>query len=111
MQSARRSVADEDKKISAQELEKLILKKYKIYWEEEISERTINDVNEETLKVFIERANTAKRINFKFTNVKSVLNKLGLLKGKEHESKETRKSNMLTRESPEYSNNASPHVW
>ncbi len=73
-------VGDEDKKISPQELETLILKKCKYSWEEEISERTIEDVNEEALRNFIERANTAKRINFKFTAVKLILNKLGLLK-------------------------------
>ncbi len=72
-------VGDEDKKISPQELEKFILKKNKIIWEEEISEKILKDVNEGTLREFIERANVAKRIDFKFTNVKSVLNKLGLL--------------------------------
>ena len=74
-------VGDEDKKLSSQELEKLILKKNKTYWEEGISERTIKNVNEKALRDFIERANTAKRINFKFTNVKAILNKLELLKG------------------------------
>ncbi len=73
-------VGDEDKKISPQELEKLILKKNKILWEEEISEKTLKEINEETLKDFVERANAAKRIDFKFTTVQSVLNKLGLLK-------------------------------
>ncbi len=73
-------VGDEDKKISPQELEKFILKKNKILWEEEISEKKLKDVNEETLRDFIERANVAKRIDFKFTTVQSVLNKLGLLK-------------------------------
>ncbi len=73
-------VGDEDKKISSQELEKLILKKNRILWEEEISEKNPKDVNEETLRDFVERANAAKRIDFKFTNAKAVLNKLGLLK-------------------------------
>ncbi|MBI2668431.1 putative DNA binding domain-containing protein [Candidatus Woesearchaeota archaeon] len=73
-------VGDEDKKISSQELEKLILKKNRILWEEEISEKNLKDVNEGTLRDFVERANAAKRIDFKFTNAKAVLNKLGLLK-------------------------------
>ena len=73
-------VGDEDKKISSQELEKLILKKNRILWEEEISEKNLKDVNEEMLRDFVERANAAKRIDFKFTNTKAVLNKLGLLK-------------------------------
>ncbi len=73
-------VGDEDKKISPQELEKFILKKNKIIWEEEISEKTLKEINEEMLKDFVERANAAKRIGFKFTTVQAVLNKLGLLK-------------------------------
>ncbi|PJE58151.1 MAG: transcriptional regulator [Candidatus Portnoybacteria bacterium CG10_big_fil_rev_8_21_14_0_10_36_7] len=73
-------VGDEDKKISSQELEKMILKKNRILWEEEISEKNLKDVNEETLRDFVERANGAKRIDFRFTNAKAVLNKLGLLK-------------------------------
>ncbi len=73
-------VGDEDKKISPQELEKFILKRNKIIWEEEISDKTLKEVNEETVKDFVERANAAKRIDFKFTNLKSVLNKLGLMK-------------------------------
>lgn len=73
-------VGDENKKISPQELERLILKKNKIFWEEEISDKTQKDATEETLRDFIERANAAKRIDFKFTKVQYVLNKLGLLK-------------------------------
>ncbi|MEW5897201.1 MAG: ATP-binding protein [Nanoarchaeota archaeon] len=73
-------VADEDRPMSVKELEKFVLNKNKITWEEEISKKTLKDVNEETLKDFIERANAAKRINFKFTDIKDVLNKLNLLK-------------------------------
>ncbi len=73
-------VGDEDRKISAGEIERLVLKKNKFFWEEGISEKMLRDVNEETLRDFVERANAAKRIDFKFTNAKAVLNKLGLLK-------------------------------
>lgn len=74
-------VGDEDRKISAGEIERLVLKKNKVFWEEEISERTLKDINEEILRDFVGRANAAKRIDFKFTNGKSVLNKLGLMRG------------------------------
>ncbi len=74
-------VGDEDRKISAGEIERLVLKKNKVLWEEEISERTLKDINEEILRDFVGRANAAKRIDFKFTNGKSVLNKLGLMRG------------------------------
>src|SRR3989338_3077048 len=73
-------VSDEDKKISPQELEKFILKKNKILWDEEISEKNVNNINEEILRNFIERANGAQRVNFLFTNSEDVLNKLGLIK-------------------------------
>ena len=78
---ARIRVGDEDRKISPQELEKFILKKNKILWEAEISERTLKDVNVKILKEYVARANATKRIDFKFTTVSSVLNKLGLTKG------------------------------
>ncbi len=74
-------VGDEDRQISAKELEKLILKKNKQVWEDEISDKSLKDVNEKTVKDFVERANIAKRINFTFTDAKSVLNKLGLMRG------------------------------
>lgn len=38
------------------------------------------DVNEDILKDYVERANKAKRIPFQYTNKEEVLNKLGLLK-------------------------------
>ena len=73
-------VGDEDKKVSPQELEKFILRKNKVLWEEEISEKNLSNINEETVRDFVEKANAAQRINFKFTNLKAVLNKLGLMK-------------------------------
>ena len=71
---------DEDRQLSAKELENLILKKHKVSWEEGISERTVRDVSTKILRDFVKRANEARRINFKFTTITSVLNKLNLLK-------------------------------
>lgn len=52
-------VGEEDKKISQKELKKLILKieEKNNKWEEKPSEITIDDINEETLKTFIEKGN------------------------------------------------------
>jgi len=69
---------DEDRRLSAKELENLILKK--VFWENGISERTLRDVSTKTLRDFVRRANEARRISFRFTTVTSVLNKLNLLK-------------------------------
>ncbi|OQX21689.1 MAG: hypothetical protein BWK75_02600 [Candidatus Altiarchaeales archaeon A3] len=75
-------VADEDKSMSAKELETMILKKNKskLRWEDEISDITLKDINEEELRKYISKANEAKRINFKFVDTESTLKKLGLIK-------------------------------
>jgi len=73
-------VGDENKQLSTKELEQLILKKHKVVWEEELSEKSIKDVNENTIKDFITKAQQAKRINFKFSSVKTTLNKLDLIR-------------------------------
>jgi len=75
-------VGDEDKQLSAKELENIILKKNqdKLRWDNRFSEKTINDVNAKQVKEYIKRANAAKRISFKFTNVADTLAKLGLIK-------------------------------
>jgi ATP-dependent DNA helicase RecG len=50
-------VGDEDKQLSAKELENLFLKKKKVSWEEGASEKTIRDVNEDAVKNFVTKAN------------------------------------------------------
>ncbi|MFZ3167233.1 MAG: ATP-binding protein [Candidatus Methanoperedens sp.] len=61
-------------------LENLFLKKKKVSWEEGASEKTIRDVNEDAVKNFVTKANKANRINFTFSDVESILNKLNLIK-------------------------------
>lgn len=75
-------VADEDKSMSAKELETMILKKNKskLRWDDEISDITLKDINEEELRNYVSKANEAKRINFKFVDTESTLKKIGLLK-------------------------------
>ena len=69
-------VGDEDRKISPQELEKIILKKNKdaLAWDKEIcKEATIDDINIERLKWFLKKAKKS------FDGAKNSLGKLGLL--------------------------------
>lgn len=73
-------VADEDKQISAKELEKIFLGKNENLWERQFSERKMKEIDKNILKNFVERANKVKRINFEYTNVRDVLLKLHLLK-------------------------------
>ena len=72
-------VGDSHKAMSPQEIETRILNRKKLLWEKEISEKILADVNEDTVKEFMRKAKTAKRIDFDFVDVKSTLNKLGLL--------------------------------
>jgi len=73
-------VADEDRLLSAKELEKLILgkNKNKLRWDSEICEgATLKDIDEKTLNWFLKLAEKEP------TNVKADLNKLGLVKDNE----------------------------
>ena len=74
-------VGESDKAMSPQELEERILKKKNFLWDKEVSEKTLADVNEETVKEFMRKAKTAKRVDFDFVNVKTTLHKLHLLEG------------------------------
>ncbi|ODS41819.1 MAG: transcriptional regulator [Candidatus Altiarchaeales archaeon IMC4] len=73
-------IGDEDRQMSAKELERLILEKNRTFWEKEFSDRKLEDVNEGAVKEFMEKANRAKRINFKFSGVEPTLRKLNLIK-------------------------------
>jgi ATP-dependent DNA helicase RecG len=84
-------VGESNKHLSVQEIENLIVKKKKLFWENEISEKELKDVNTAAVKEYMRKANTAKRINFKYTNVKQTLKKLGLL----HREKLTKAAEIL----------------
>ena len=77
-------VADEDKQLSPNEIRKVILKKFKdkYKWESEPSDFDIKRVSEKAVKSFIDKAKMFKRIDFGFSEVKTVLNKLGLIRHK-----------------------------
>ena len=71
-------VADEDKILSAAELESFFLKKNanRDSWDGELSGKTAADVGEDVLSDYIERANRAGRIDFPYTTREEVLNRL-----------------------------------
>ncbi|MFH1200234.1 MAG: RNA-binding domain-containing protein, partial [Candidatus Micrarchaeota archaeon] len=73
-------VADEDRQLSAKGLEKMILRKTAAKWDSKISEQTVDEIDEETLREFIVRANRSQRIKFNYTSKKNVLEKLNLAK-------------------------------
>lgn len=72
-------VGESNKQLSIQEMEDHFVKKSQLLWEREISKKKLSDVSVKAVKEYMRKANDAKRINFKFTNVKATLNKLGLL--------------------------------
>jgi len=74
-------VGTSNRQLSAKELENLIVSRHKLFWDEGLSDKNIKDVNSRTVREFISKANAAKRINFKYSGVKAVLNKLHLIKG------------------------------
>lgn len=76
-------VADEDRVMSPKELESYILKKNAgtQKWDSEPSDKTYQDVNEKLLREYLDRATTAGRVEFAFTDKADVLNKLSLTCG------------------------------
>lgn len=74
-------VGDEDRQLSAKEIRKLILKDENDIgkWESKVADYTIEDIDEELLKEFIEKGRKAKRINFPYTNKEEILKKLNLV--------------------------------
>ncbi len=76
-------VGDEDRQLSARELEKMVLKKHRDEprWEEELSGKKLSSINTKALKTFVRKANLAGRIDYEYTNAGTILNKLGLITG------------------------------
>jgi ATP-dependent DNA helicase RecG len=75
-------VGDEDKKLSARELENIIIRKHqdRLRWDNRISEKSLDDINKQVLIDFMQRAKRAGRVGFDFEEVKTTLKKLELLK-------------------------------
>ena len=74
-------VGDEDRQLSMKEIRKIILKDENEIdkWESKVSDYTIDAIDEELLKDFIEKGRKAKRINFPYTNKEQILKKLSLV--------------------------------
>ncbi|HAX99078.1 MAG TPA: transcriptional regulator [Candidatus Atribacteria bacterium] len=76
-------VGDEDRQLSAKELENMFLKKKneKVSWERKVSGHSVKDVNENVLRQYLSKAQSVGRLDFDFESVKTTLNKLNMIQG------------------------------
>ena len=76
-------VADEDVTMSPEQITSLILHSGRegTHWESLVSNKTVDDVDEELLRKFTEKANAAGRIAISYTDKETVLNQLELTNG------------------------------
>ena len=76
-------VADEDRQLSARELERMFLRRAKdaSRWEAELSDKTLRDVDAAAVRRLVKKGRLAGRLDFAFAGVKATLNKLKLLRG------------------------------
>lgn len=76
-------VADEDLVMDQDTYDSMIRKRDSIdySWEKKVSKYTIDDVNKDAFAEYLKKAKEAGRINFEETDVKTVLDKLELVKG------------------------------
>jgi ATP-dependent DNA helicase RecG len=76
-------VGDEDRQVSAKELENMILRKNKarLSWENRTSRCSLKDINGKMLRQYVSRAHSTGRLDFDFDGVKTTLNKLNLIQG------------------------------
>lgn len=80
---ARIRVADEDLQMSPEEITELLLKSGREgnRWENLISNKSVDDVDEELLKKYVSQAHDAGRIAISYTDKATVLNQLELTEG------------------------------
>jgi ATP-dependent DNA helicase RecG len=78
-------VADENKQLSPEELEKFFKKKQEqlTTWDSEASGKMVDDVNTNTLRSYMKKANECGRLPYRFTDRKDILNRLQLLNNSE----------------------------
>lgn len=75
-------VGDEDRKISARELERLVVRKNKetLRWDSAICEKaSINDIDDDSLKKFLELTKQSKRLHIDKEGKETILRKLKLM--------------------------------
>lgn len=78
-------VTDEDKQLSAKELENIFVKKNedKLRWDDKICEgASLNDIDDKTINSFVKLAKESKRMIITDKNKEVILKKLGLLTNK-----------------------------
>lgn len=75
-------VGDEDRQLSARELEKMFLSRNRDHarWESELSERKISDIDAASIRRAVKKGRLVGRVNFEFGSVRGTLNKLKLLR-------------------------------
>ncbi len=76
-------VGEEDRRLSARELERLFLSRNRdnARWESELSDRRLSEAHAPTVRRAVKKANLAGRLDFRFESVKATLNKLQLMRG------------------------------
>lgn len=74
-------VADEDRLMSAKEIEKRIQTKSNLKWDSFVSDVSLEEVEPKILENYIKEAKDTGRINFSYSNKKKALEKLELVKG------------------------------
>ncbi|MCL2152276.1 MAG: putative DNA binding domain-containing protein [Oscillospiraceae bacterium] len=74
-------VADEDKQMSPDELEGFIIRKHEqtSNWDSSPSQIGISDVDAAVLEKYIDKANTAGRLDYQYTDAKDILSRLRLI--------------------------------
>ena len=80
---ARIRVADQNILMSPQQIEEYVMRKNDSsnIWEQQVSDYTVERVEDVLLKRYIDRAREIKRIDFEYSDKKTVLNKLFLTQG------------------------------
>ena len=76
-------VADEDKQMSPEQLEAFIARKLEraSSWDSSPSSIDVNDIDAAALKVYIDKAIAAGRLNYPYTEPEDILSRLKLLEG------------------------------
>lgn len=74
-------VGDEDRQLSARELESLILvkNKGKVSWDNQLAKITLSDIDSKAVRYFVRRSNEAGRMTVRSRGVETLLKKMGLL--------------------------------
>ena len=74
-------VGDEDKKMSQKQLKRLIftMEENNNRWEEKPSNANYDDIDEDTLKKFVDKGRKKGRISYEYTNKEEVLKRLNLV--------------------------------